>query len=79
MIDFHFVRTIALLLDLPAAAQAQLTIPNADGSDGPFNPTNNAIINLGLATTAPWGTPGSGNGVTIPSSGRRNERANAVV
>lgn len=44
------------------AAQAQLTIPS-DGSDGAFNPATNVEIDLGLATTALWNAPGSGNGV----------------
>ncbi len=43
-------------------AHAQLTIPS-DGSDGAFNPATNVEIDLGLATTALWNTPGSGNGV----------------
>ncbi len=43
-------------------AQAQLTIPS-DGSDGAFNPSTNVEIDLGLATTALWTAPGSGNGV----------------
>lgn len=44
------------------AAHAQLTIPS-DGSDGAFAPAANVEIDLGLATTALWNTPGSGNGV----------------
>ncbi len=43
-------------------AHAQLSIPS-DGSDGAFNPTTNVEIDLGLATTALWNSPGSGNGV----------------
>lgn len=43
-------------------AHAQLTIPS-DGSDGAFNPATNVEIDLGLATTALWTAPGSGNGV----------------
>lgn len=43
-------------------AHAQLTIPS-DGSDGAFNPSANVEIDLGLATTALWTAPGSGNGV----------------
>jgi hypothetical protein len=43
-------------------AHAQLTIPS-DGSDGAFNPAANVEIDLGLATTALWTAPGSGNGV----------------
>ena len=53
---------IGLLL-AAGAAQAQLTIPNADGSDGAFVPTENIEVDLGLAITATWGTPGTGNGV----------------
>jgi hypothetical protein len=47
---------------LTSAAHAQLTIPS-DGSDGAFAPVANVEIDLGLATTALWNTPGSGNGV----------------
>lgn len=47
---------------LATAAHAQLTIPS-DGSDGAFNPSTNVEIDLGLATTALWNAPGSGNGV----------------
>jgi hypothetical protein len=47
---------------LTSAAHAQLTIPS-DGSDGVFSPVANVEIDLGLATTALWNTPGSGNGV----------------
>jgi hypothetical protein len=47
---------------LTTAAHAQLSIPS-DGSDGAFNPAANVEIDLGLATTALWNTPGSGNGV----------------
>lgn len=43
-------------------AHAQLTIPS-DGSDGAFAPAANVEIDLGLATTALWTAPGSGNGV----------------
>jgi hypothetical protein len=43
-------------------AHAQLTIPS-DGSDGAFAPATNVEIDLGLATTALWTAPGSGNGV----------------
>ena len=43
-------------------AHAQLTIPS-DGSDGAFAPVANVEIDLGLATTALWNAPGSGNGV----------------
>ena len=43
-------------------AHAQLSIPS-DGSDGAFAPVANVEIDLGLATTALWNAPGSGNGV----------------
>lgn len=43
-------------------AHAQLSIPS-DGSDGAFAPVANVEIDLGLATTALWTAPGSGNGV----------------
>ena len=46
-------------------AHAQLTIPS-DGSDGAFAPVANVEIDLGLATTALWTAPGSGNGVYDP-------------
>ena len=42
---------------------AAITIPGADGSDGVFAPTADVEIDLGLAPTAVWNTPGSGNGV----------------
>lgn len=53
---------LAALFSGILAAQAQLTIPS-DGSDGAFAPVANVEIDLGLATTALWNTPGSGNGV----------------
>ncbi len=56
---------LAALFSGVLAAHAQLSIPS-DGSDGAFNPTTNIEINLGLATTALWNSPGSGNGVYDP-------------
>lgn len=53
---------LAALFSGVLAAHAQLTIPS-DGSDGAFNPATNVEIDLGLATTALWNAPGSGNGV----------------
>ena len=53
---------LAALFSGILAAQAQLTIPS-DGSDGAFAPVANVEIDLGLATTALWNAPGSGNGV----------------
>jgi len=43
-------------------AAAQLTIPS-DGSDGAFNPSANVEIDLGLAATSTWNSPGTGNGI----------------
>ena len=44
---------------------AQLVIPDADGSDGTFSPTENITVDLSLANTASWDTPSAtpGNGV----------------
>src|SRR5207237_1013153 len=39
------------------SAEAQITIPGADGSDGVFNPTQSVQIDLSQAATAPWDTP----------------------
>jgi hypothetical protein len=52
-------------LSLGAAAFAQINIPS-DGSDGAFNPGANVEIDLSLAPTAHWSTPGNGNGVYDP-------------
>ena len=54
---------LPLLLALALSAHAQLTIPGADGSDGVFAPTENTVVDLSLATTAAWNTPGNSNGV----------------
>ena len=45
--------------------RAQLVIPEADGSDGTFSPTENVTVDLSLANTAGWDTPSTtpGNGV----------------
>lgn len=61
----RFPTVLACLVALAASAPAQLIVPS-DGSDGAFNPTQNVTIDLGLATTAPWQTPGNGNGVYDP-------------
>lgn len=45
----------------PVVAQG-FDVPS-DGSDGVFAPTTNTVIDLGLAGTGAWNTPGQGNGV----------------
>ena len=57
-----FLKTFLLLGSL-LPASAQLVIPS-DGSDGAFSPTENVVIDLGLAQSAVWNTP-----VPAPSSG----------
>ena len=52
---------LMLFTALPAAAS--ILIPGADGSDGVFNPSASVEVDLGLAITASWDTPGTGNGV----------------
>ena len=54
---------ILLVPLLAMFARAQLTIPGADGSDGVFAPTENTVVDLSLAATAAWNTPGNSNGV----------------
>lgn len=53
-----------------AAAQAQVIIPGADGSDGPFNPTSNIEVRLDWAPNGTWDgpnpNPGEGLGVYDP-------------
>lgn len=43
-----------------------LTIPGADGSDGVFAPDADVEVDLSLAPTAAWDSPGNGNGVYDP-------------
>lgn len=38
----------------------------SDGSDGLFNPLTNTVVDLSLAPTATWDTPGTGDGVYDP-------------
>ena len=59
------ILSIAMLVFMlqPFQLFAAITIPGADGSDGVFAPTADVEIDLGLAPTAAWNTPGSGNGV----------------
>lgn len=52
---------VALGLILSTLAQAQLTIPGADGSDGPLNITSNTVIDLRLAVNAAWDANNSAN------------------
>ncbi len=44
-------------------ADAAITIPGADGSDGTLLVTNNVTIDLSLAVTDDWNTAGTGAGV----------------
>jgi len=53
-----------MLVALPTAAS--IVVPGADGSDGAFAPGGSIEIDLGLATTAAWDTPGTGDGVYDP-------------
>ncbi|VGO14295.1 hypothetical protein PDESU_02854 [Pontiella desulfatans] len=55
---------IGLVLALGATvAQAAITVPGADGSDGALLITENTQIDLSLATTGAWDDAGTGNGV----------------
>ena len=72
---YALTRTLAAALLLTAAsAQAQLTIPGADGSDGSLHVTEDTVIDLSLATggapgTDAWqqdNTANAGNGVYDP-------------
>lgn len=38
----------------------------SDGSDGPFNPVTNTVVDLSLAPTGSWDTPATGDGVYDP-------------
>jgi hypothetical protein len=55
------------LLAASWSARADLAIPGADGSDGDFAPTASVEIDLSLAPTAGWSTPGDGRGVYDPT------------
>lgn len=55
------------LLALSWTASGALVIPGADGSDGAFAPTASVEIDLSLAPTAGWTTPGDGRGVYDPT------------
>ena len=68
----HKMKLAALAVSLAAfapAAFAQLTIPYADGSDGPLNLTNDTVIDLSQAVTGVWtNTSGnSGKGIYDPT------------
>ncbi len=56
---------LLLPLLLSAAPAGALTIPS-DGSDGAFEPAGNIVVDLSLAATGSWDTPGSGSGVYDP-------------
>lgn len=45
---------------------AALTIPGADGSDGVLAPVADVVIDLSLARTGAWDSPGNGYGVYDP-------------
>lgn len=49
-----------------ASTGAQALDVGSDGSDGALNVTQNTVIDLGLATTGTWDTPGNGSGVYDP-------------
>jgi hypothetical protein len=57
---------VATLLFMSSPGLADLTIPGADGSDGTFAPTADVTVDLSLAPTAAWDSPGNGNGVYDP-------------
>lgn len=59
---------IAVLFSGVLAAHAPLSSPS-DGSDGAFAPVANVEIDLGLANTALWNSPGSGNVVYDAANG----------
>jgi hypothetical protein len=44
-------------------ARSALLIPGANGSDGAFAPTANTAVDLSLASTSAWDSPGDGDGV----------------
>lgn len=54
--------TLIALLPIQRAAWADLAIPGADGSDGAFSPAADATIDLSLARTGAWDSPGNGDG-----------------
>lgn len=56
---------LSVLVAMLAHSHAQLNVPS-DGSDGALNVTSNTTIDLRLATTGAWNTPGNGNGVYDP-------------
>lgn len=49
---------ITATLSFASAAEAVITVPS-DGSDGAFSPTANKVVDLSLAPTATWDTPGN--------------------
>jgi len=61
----RFLISVLILL-FPNALLAQIDV-GSDGSDGAFNPVSNQTIDLSLAPTANWDSPGSGNGVYDPA------------
>ncbi len=65
MLDFRALPLLAALA-INMSAIAGAFDSGSDGSDGPFNPVVNVEIDLGLADTGSWDTPGNGNGVYDP-------------
>ncbi|MCW5933778.1 MAG: hypothetical protein KIT45_05660 [Fimbriimonadia bacterium] len=63
------IKRVVIILSVSVAmlahSHAQLNVPS-DGSDGALNATSNTTIDLRLATTGAWNTPGNGNGVYDP-------------
>lgn len=57
--------TFASLL-ISRASVSAITIPS-DGSDGAFTPAADVVVDLSLAETGDWDTPGNGNGVYDPA------------
>ena len=64
----HLLLLTLMAISLAAPAAAQITIPGADGSDLPFTPTENTVVDLALADTAVWNdtNPNPGEGVYDP-------------
>lgn len=59
---FLRISILTLLSVLPGVAGASINA-QSDSSDGFFNPQADTTVDLSLAPTALWTTPGSGNGV----------------
>ena len=64
--SFRLVAVTLTGLLASASIVSGITIPS-DGSDGAFAPTESLVVDLSLAATGDWDTPGDGNGVYDPA------------